>query len=372
MMKIIASSRKSAARFGKITTGRGNIATPFFMPIATKGAVKALGAEDLKKLGASIILANTYHLALRPGVKILTKAGGLREFMNWNGPILTDSGGFQVFSLTKIRKILPDGVRFRSYLDGSEIMLTPASSLEIQEAIGSDIRMALDVCPAYPATRKTAQEAVDLTTKWARESLKHFNPSPKVLLFGIIQGSVYKDLRLQSARDLVSLNFDGYAIGGLAVGESEKEMYKVIDWVAPALPKDKPRYLMGAGKPEQIIESVKRGIDMFDCVIPTREARHGRLYLWSRLGRGLNKQVNLARKDFYRTIQITNAKFSRDMFPINSVSKMPELRQYSKAYLRHLFKTEEPLALRLATLNNVEFYLDLMRQIRLGIRQGQL
>ncbi|MBI4122397.1 MAG: tRNA-guanine transglycosylase, partial [Parcubacteria group bacterium] len=301
----------------------------------------------------------------------------------WRGPMLTDSGGFQVFSLANIRKILPEGVRFRSHIDGAEFLLTPKKALEIQAVIGSDIRMVLDVCAPYPCSRKEAERAVALTTKWAEISspsciqegargwlrdrrtggLPPPNPLRRagggILYFAIIQGSTHKDLRLKSARELVALDFDGYAIGGLAVGESESEMLQVLDCTVPELPESKPRYLMGVGLPEQIIEAVKRGIDMFDCVIPTREARHGRLYVF-RHGK------------FYETVSITNKKFSTNFTPINPASKLPELRNYTKAYLHHLFRVGEPLAARLATLNNVEFYLELMRRIRSDVRSGIL
>ena len=271
---------------GILKTAHGDIPTPFFMPLATKAAVKNLTADEVKGLGAEIILANTYHLYLQPGLKVLEKIGGLHKLMNWSGPILTDSGGFQVFSLAKIRKIMPYGVEFSSPINGSKHVLTPKKVLEIQKIIGSDIAMILDVCPSSKENKSKIKAAVDLTTIWAKEASQEIkktrkpenNKSRNQLFFGIIQGGLYKDLRLKSLNDLVSLGWDGYAIGGLAVGESPKEMYKVLDYLTPAMPKDKPRYLMGVGTPANIIEAVKRGVDMFDCVIPTREARHGRLY----------------------------------------------------------------------------------------------
>jgi len=328
------------------------------MPIATKGAVKSLTADDVRNLDAQIILSNTYHMLLRPGLEVLKKAKGLHKFMDWDKPMLTDSGGFQVFSLAKFRKVLPNGVKFQSHIDGKEFLLTPKKALEIQDVIGSDIRMVLDVCAPYPCSRKEAEDAVDLTTKWARESLKH--RSKDALLFAIVQGSVHEDLRLKSAQELVDLDFDGYAIGGLAVGEPGQDMLKVLDYTVPALPENKPYYLMGLGLPEQIIEAVKRGIDMFDCVIPTREARHGRLYCWK------------DKKFKYNTISITNAKFAKDFTSINPESKLKELRTYTKAYLHHLFRTQEPLSIRLATLNNVEFYLELMSRVRSAIRANRI
>ncbi|MBU2575846.1 tRNA guanosine(34) transglycosylase Tgt [Patescibacteria group bacterium] len=361
MFKISKKSKKSKARIGVLKTKHGAIKTPFFMPIATKGAVKAITADEMRKLKSQIVLSNTYHMLLRPGLEILKKAKGLHKFMDWDGPMLTDSGGFQVFSLAKIRKILPHGVKFRSHIDGKEFLLTPKKVLEIQKIIGSDIRMVLDVCPAYPCTRKQAEDAVATTTKWAHESLKHRDKD--ALLFAIVQGSVHEDLRLKSAKELVNLDFDGYAIGGLAVGEPCQDMMKVLDYTVPALPENKPRYLMGLGYPEQIIEAVKRGIDMFDCVIPTREARHGRIYMFKQGALRLYGST---------AFNITNSKYSKDFTSINSSSKLPELRTYTKAYLHHLFRTQEPLSIRLSTLNNVEFYLELMARIRSAIRRGQL
>ena len=311
-------------------------------------------------------------------------------FMDWHGPIITDSGGFQVFSLAKIRKILPEGVRFQSHIDGKQFLLTPQKALEIQGVIGSDIRMILDVCPPYPCSRAEAEQAVERTTEWATLSLRAkrsnlinaprldvkiaepvpseaWGSSPKAtprndkpMLFAIVQGSVHKDLRIKSARELVNLDFDGYAIGGLAVGEPSQKMFSVLSYTIPELPATKPRYLMGVGKPEQIVAAVKAGIDMFDCVIPTREARHGRLYFWKGAGFA------------YEAVSITNARFTKSFVPINAASRVKELQTYSRAYLHHLFKTEEPLGMRLATLNNVDFYLELMRRIRAGISAGRL
>jgi len=340
------------------------------MPIATKGAVKNLAADDIKELGSGILLSNTYHLHLTPGTEVLRLAGGLHRFMDWRGAILTDSGGFQIFSLSKIRKILPGGVEFRSHLDGSKHLLTPKKVLEIQRVIGSDIAMILDVCPPSTATHQEVKEAVEITAKWAKLARLEIKKLRKLkikdnknqLHFAIIQGGVHRDLREKSLKDLAKLDFDGYAVGGLAVGESHQLMYEVLDYLAPAMPADKPRYLMGVGTPENIVEAVKRGIDMFDCVIPTREARHGRLYVFS----GQPSTVN--RQPFYHAINIINAKFKQDFSPINQTN----LKQYSKAYLHHLFKTGEPLAMRLATLNNLDFYLRLMEQIRKEIKQEKI
>ena len=391
LFKLIKKSTKSQARLGILTTSRGKIQTPFFMPIATRGSVKSLTSEDIKKLGAQIVLGNTYHLYLKPGLKVLKKAKGLHQFMNWQGPILTDSGGFQVFSLdaktqkredAKARnknlvKVTNKGVEFRSVYDGSKHLFTPSSVIKTQQIFGSDIMMVLDQCVANPCSYEKAKEAMERTLKWAEQSFKIQDSSfqGRSKLFGIVQGSLYKDLRIKCAQELSKMNFsvkggpvsgwDGYAVGGLAVGEDPKEMYQVLDYTVPELPEDKPHYLMGVGYPEQIIESVKRGIDMFDCVIPTREARHGRLYV-------RNPKFQIPNNKFYSTINIKAEKFSKDISPINPNSKLPELREYSKSYLRHLFNVNESLALRLATLNNLEFYLSLMSEIRLAIKDDKL
>jgi queuine tRNA-ribosyltransferase len=377
--ELLKNSKKSKARLGVLKTSHGEIKTPFFMPIATKAAIKSLTTTDMDNLEAQILLSNTYHLYLRPGMNIMKRVSGLHKFMNWDRPILTDSGGFQVFSLdasrnrmgvnkqsgVKVDRIITDkGVEFRSFIDGSKHMFTPEKVIKIQQAIGSDIMMVLDECVGNPSTRQAASMAVEKTTMWAEQCLKA-KEKLKVdgQLFGIVQGSLYKDLRLRSAQELTAMDFDGFAIGGLAVGEKSTDMYKVLDYTTPVLPTDKPRYLMGVGYPDNIIEAVKRGVDMFDCVIPTREARHGRLYLW--------KKDNLQGK-FYETINIFNAKFARDLKPINKNSQIKELREYNFAYLHHLFKTQEPLAIRLATLNNIEFYLTLMKKIRQAIEKNSL
>ena len=357
---------------GELKTAHGTIRTPFFMPIATKAAVKNLTADEVKGLEAEIILSNTYHLYLQPGMEVMKKAGGLHKFMDWSGPILTDSGGFQVFSLSKIRKILPGGVEFRSHIDGSKHLLTPAKVIDIQRTIGSDIAMILDVCPPSTAEREEVAKAVQNTSKWAKQAssaiVKAHHLSrwgKKQLHFCIVQGGVFDDLRSQSLRELAAIEsarfkWGGFAIGGLAVGETNAEMYQVLDGLVPEMPQDRPRYLMGVGTPQNIVESVKRGVDMFDCVIPTREARHGRLYVWSGKKRGLDK-------GFYETINISNSKYKNDFSPINDGN----LKKYSKAYLHHLFKTGEPLGMRLATINNVGFYLDLMAEIRKEIGAGR-
>lgn len=360
MFSLIKKSNKSSARLGILKTAHGDLQTPFFMPIATKAAVKNLDTTELNNLGASIILSNTYHLYLQPTTAILKKAGGLHKFMDWPKPILTDSGGFQVFSLSQIRKIQKDGVEFQSHLDGSKHILTPKKVLEIEKIIGSDIAMILDVCPPSKAAYEDVAAAVETTTSWAKLAAKEIKKKKgkKQLFFGIVQGGVFKDLRLKSLAEIAPLGFDGLAIGGLAVGETNEEMYQVLDYLPPAMPENKPRYLMGVGTPENIVEAVKRGVDMFDCVIPTREARHGRLYLRRRTGFS---------KGFYETINISNAKFKNDFSSINKTN----LKKYSRAYLHHLFKTNESLGMRLATLNNVGFYLDLMKDLREAISKNK-
>lgn len=368
-------SKKSKARLGVLKTSRGEIHTPFFMPIATKAAIKSLEAKEVKELGAAIILSNTYHNLLKPGLEVIKKFNGLHKFMDNDLPILTDSGGYQVFSLAKFRKIKGNNIEFQSHIDGSRHILNPKKVIDIQVALGSDIMMVLDECVGLPTTKTKASEAVQRTTKWAQLAIDYKNKldekisakggSPpgrkKQLIFGIVQGADFKDLRLRSAQELVAMNFDGYAVGGLAVGESAQTMYQVLDYTIPVLPADKTRYLMGVGYPENIIEAVKRGVDAFDCVIPTREARHGKLYIW-------NGQPDVTKKNFYKTINITNAKFAKDKNSINNIN----LKNYSKAYLHHLFKTQESLGLRLATLNNLKFYLDMMKYIRQAIKKGVL
>ncbi|HUT21970.1 MAG TPA: tRNA guanosine(34) transglycosylase Tgt [Candidatus Bipolaricaulota bacterium] len=368
-------NQKGKIRLTELETEHGKISGPFFMPIATKGALKHLTYEDLTELQAQIILSNTYHLLLKPGQEIMQNFGGLHKMMKWDKPILTDSGGFQVFSLAKIRKLSEKGVEFSSHIDGSKIMMTPEKSIEMQMTLGSDIMMVLDVCTELPATKKKLEEALELTYEWAKRCKVFYQKAQpakavqKSSLFGIIQGGTDKEFRLKSIEQITSLDFDGYAIGGLAVGESAKEMYETLDFVCPKLPEDKPRYLMGVGKPENIVEAVKRGIDMFDCVIPTREARHGRLYLFKEnidFAELLNSSKT-ADNNFYYALNIKSEPFKEDFSPINPDSKFEVLRNYSKAYLRHLFDVEEPMASRLATLNNLEFYLGLMKKIRESI-----
>ncbi len=447
MFEIIKKNKKSSQRSGLLTTRNGVVKTPVFMPIATKGAVKSLTSEDLKNLGAQIILGNTYHLWLRPGTEIIKKAGNLHGFMNWPGPILTDSGGYQVFSLgEKIKhdfklqniistptvspslgegerkrgwgeenqdtaspdpssvkergshgalhsteeerknanfvKISDEGVEFKDPTDGKKYFLTPEKSIDIQLALGSDIITVLDECPAFPCTYEKAKAAVERTTRWAKRCKDYFerkgisksqfsifkqiqNSKSKnqkrinrPLIFGVVQGGVYKDLREKSTKELLAIGFDGYAIGGVAVGEPRKFLKTVLDAALPLLPQDKPRYLMGLGKPEEIVAAVNSGIDMFDCVIPTREARHGKLYKFSIFN------FQFSKKKFYETLQITNSKFAKDFSSIDKNCSCYTCQNYSRAYLHHLFKVGEPLSLRLATIHNLRFYLGLMESLR--------
>jgi queuine tRNA-ribosyltransferase len=373
MFKVTKKSKKSYARVGKLTTKHGVINTPFFMPIATRAAIKSLTADEVKELGAEIILSNTYHLFLRPGDEIIKKVGGLHKFMKWSGPILTDSGGYQVFSLSKFRKISDQGVEFRSEIDGKKIFLTPGKAIAIQKNLGSDIMMCLDECAGYGANKKKVKEAMERTSEWA-EKCKIANENNKSqLLFCIIQGGIFKDLREESLRSLLKAGFsaqggpasgwDGYAIGGLAVGEPTKEMYKILDFLKDKLPQDKPHYLMGVGYPEQIVEAVERGVDMFDCVIPTRHARHGDLFIW--------KNDSLKGR-FYDTIAISKGKYANDFQPLDKNCDCYACNNFTRAYLHHLYKTKEMLYYRLATIHNIKFYLDLMEKIRNGIKKGKI
>jgi queuine tRNA-ribosyltransferase len=350
----------SGARLGRLTTPHGVIETPAFMPVGTAATVKALTQDALEELGAGIILANTYHLYLRPGHALIRKLGGLHAFMSWHRAILTDSGGYQVFSLAELRKITDEGVRFRSHLDGSEHLLTPEKAAEIQLALGSDIAMVLDECIETPAPREVAEAAVKRTTAWAGRARKYFeefasrNGKPPQWQFGIVQGATFAELRRESARQLLDLNFPGYAVGGLAVGEPHALTCEMAAEATVLLPKDRPRYLMGVGQPEQIADYVARGIDMMDCVLPTRAARHACLYTSG--GRVL----------------IKNARYIEDQRPIDPSCKCVVCKRYTRAYLRHLFAAKEITAAILATHHNVQFYLDIMRQVREAITFGQL
>jgi queuine tRNA-ribosyltransferase len=356
----VSKTDVSGARRGILNTPHGPVDTPFFMPVGTQGAVKALRNEALEELGAQIILGNTYHLYLRPGYELIRKLGGLHKFMSWNGAILTDSGGYQVFSLSELRKITDDGVRFRSHLDGSEHLLTPEKAAEIQLALGSDIAMVLDECIETPAPRDIAESAVKRTTGWAQRARNHFqerarqNGELAQWQFGIVQGATFADLRRESARQLLEIDFPGYAIGGLAVGEPHEMTCEMAAEVTALLPQEKPRYLMGVGRPEQIADYVAQGIDMMDCVLPTRAARHACIYTSE--GRVL----------------IKNARYAQDQKPLDSNCACSVCRRYTRAYLRHLFAAGELTAGILATHHNIHFYLDLMRQIREAIGFGNL
>ncbi len=352
----------------------GAVDGPFFMPIATRGVVKHCAPDELKTLGAQILLSNAYHLWRGPGARRLEQAGGLHRFMGWPGPILTDSGGFQVFSLAKFRQVNNAGVTFRDPRSGRQLTLTPSGVVRFQQRIGSDIILALDECVAYPAAHAAAALAVERTVAWARRSCRGFpfQLRRRPLLFGIVQGATFSGLRQQSCEQTVALNFDGYAIGGLAVGERRTTMLDVLKQTVAHLPGDKPRYLMGVGRPEEIVAAVRQGIDLFDCVIPTREARHGRLYVWRGAARNirLRPAVMAARTSFYRTLNVTNAKFAAVHRPLDWACRHACCKTFTAAYLHHLFRIQEPLGARIATLHNVGFYLDVMRSLRAGIARG--
>jgi queuine tRNA-ribosyltransferase len=356
----IAKNGPTGARRGRLTTPHATIETPAFMPVGTAGTVKGLTQEALEQLGASIILANTYHLYLRPGHELIRQLGGLHRFMSWPGAILTDSGGYQVFSLAELRKITDEGVRFRSHLDGSEHLLSPEKAAEIQLALGSDIAMVLDECIETPAPRDKAEAAVRRTTEWASRARNYFRDhsqrSAEICQwqFGIVQGATFSDLRRESARQLTELDFPGYAVGGLAVGEPHAMTCEMTGEVTALLPRDRPRYLMGVGRPEQLADYVALGIDMMDCVLPTRAARHACLYT----GEG--------------RVLIKNARYAQDQRPIDPACACSVCRRYTRAYLRHLFAAGELTAAILATHHNVHFYLDIMRQIREAIEFGNL
>lgn len=353
-MKFNVVHTDSSARAGVLQTDHGVIETPIFMPVGTQGTVKAVEQRELVELGAQIILGNTYHLYLRPGVEVLQTMGGLHKFMNWKKPILTDSGGYQVFSLTELRKIQPDGVIFKSHLDGSTHHFTPRKVIEIERAIGSDIMMVLDECPPFPCSEEYASESNKLTVKWAKEcqqAVKEIEPyyGYHQALFAIIQGGIYKHIREKSAKQLVDLNFEGYAIGGLAVGEPTEQMYDLVEYSAPLIPENKPRYLMGVGTPENLLECIERGIDMFDCVMPTRNGRNATLFTHN------------------GKISIKNAQWKTAEQPVDKECNCYTCKNFSRAYLRHLFQVNEILGLQLASLHNVQFYLSLMNDARKNI-----
>ncbi|HXF06407.1 MAG TPA: tRNA guanosine(34) transglycosylase Tgt [Blastocatellia bacterium] len=356
--RIVAEDAASHARVGILMTAHGPVHTPVFMPVGTRATVKALTQEMLEALGAEIILANTYHLFLRPGEQTIRELGGLHRFISWPRAILTDSGGFQILSLNALRKVTDDGVTFQSHLDGSRHHLTPERVIEIQAALGSDIAMVLDECIENPAERTRAERAVSLTTQWARRSKDHFlrlrdeGLVSEQQLFGIIQGSLYPDLRERSLHDLLEIEFDGYAIGGLSVGEETAAMLDTVEFIAPLMPREKPRYLMGVGTPVDLIECVRRGVDMFDCVLPTRNARNGQVFTAN------------------GPISIKNASYARDPSPLDPACECAVCRRYSRAYVRHLYNSREILASILCTYHNLFFYLDTMKKIRQAIALG--
>ncbi len=348
-------ARDGAARTGVLKTPRGDIRTPAFMPVGTAGTVKGLTVEQVAQTGADIILGNTYHLMLRPGGERLARLGGLHRFMRWDKPILTDSGGYQVMSLAQLRKLDADGVTFRSHIDGSEHRLTPERAIELQaDQIGADIVMQLDECPALPAPREVVEKAMQLSLRWAERCKRAFGAREAQNLFAIVQGGVDPELRRQSAQALVAEGFDGYAIGGLAVGEGHEAMLATLDVTVPHLPLDRPHYLMGVGKPIDIVESVWRGVDMFDCVLPTRSGRHGQA--WTDAG----------------PLNITNARYAEDLSPLDPNIDCPASRDYSKAYLHHLFKAGELLGQVLLSWHNVAYYQALMARMRAAIAEGRL
>ena len=341
------------SRCGLIKTRRGNINTPAFMPVGTQATVKAAFINDIIKTGSEIILSNTYHLMIRPGVDRIISAGGLHEFMNCSLPILTDSGGFQVMSLSKLNKIDKEkGAIFKSHIDGKKFILSPEESIRIQKGLNSDIVMVMDECPKKTNDFKSIEKSMNLSTYWADRSKKAFGSNPHKALFGIVQGGLFKDLRIKSLNSLLKIGFDGYAIGGLAVGETQSEMFSVLDDIKNHMPEDKPRYLMGVGTPTDILGAVKRGIDMFDCVLPTRSGRTGLAFTW-------NGRIN-----------IKNSKYQNDNNPLDPNCSNLSLNKYSKNYLNHLFNTNEILASMLLTLHNINFYQELMRRIRDNIKKG--
>jgi len=343
-----------AARVGVISTAHGEIRTPAFMPVGTAATVKAMRPDDVKRSGADIVLGNTYHLMLRPTAERIASLGGLHKFMNWPGPILTDSGGFQVMSLAKLRKITEEGVSFQSHINGDKIMLTPERSIEIQHLLDATITMAFDECTPFPATHEVAKESMELSMRWAKRSKDAFKQREGYALFGIVQGGVYKDLREISAEALKDIGFDGYAIGGLAVGEGQELMFSTLDITMPHLPKDKPRYLMGVGKPDDIVGAVMRGVDMFDCVIPTRSGRNARAYT------------------FTGEMNMRNAKYADDAAVLEEGCPCTLCTQFSRAYLHHCFKADEMIAPMLLTEHNLTFYQRLMQQLRDAIANNAL
>ena len=345
--------KNNQARLGKIQTSRGIIDTPAFMPVGTQGTVKSIFVDDILKTNTQIILGNTYHLYLRPGLEILRNIGGLHKFMNWTKPILPDSGGFQIMSLSKFRKIDKiKGAIFSSHIDGKKIVLSPEKSIQIQKIINSDILMVLDECPKLTNDKKIISNAIDISTDWAKRAKIEFNNANQKALFGIVQGGLFEDLRIESLEKLLEINFDGYALGGLAVGEKQNDMFKILDFITNKMPEDKPRYLMGVGTPSDILGAVKSGIDMFDCVMPTRSGRTGLAFTWE------------------GKINLRNSKFKKDVTTLDKNTHVRNLNKYSKSYLNHLTNTNEILASMIISLHNVNFYQEFMKEIRKSILNG--
>jgi queuine tRNA-ribosyltransferase len=352
-MEFRIEQRSGAARRGRLTFERGTVETPAFMPVGTYGTVKGMTPEELRGIGAEIILGNTFHLMLRPGTDVIRAHGDLHDFMHWNGPILTDSGGFQVWSLSELRKLTEDGVTFASPVDGRRIFMGPEESMQVQRELGSDIVMIFDECTTYPATHDEARESMERSLRWAERSKTAHGDNPSAL-FGIVQGGMYDDLRVRSAEGLKAIGFDGYAIGGLSVGEPEDERLAVLETTCPVLPEDRPRYLMGVGRPEDLVRSVLRGVDMFDCVMPTRNARNG--HLFTRKG----------------DVKIKNARYTADTQPIDPDCDCYSCRNYSRAYIKHLHRCNEIQGARLATIHNLYFYQWVMREMRSAIEDDRL
>ena len=351
--ELLKESKDSMARLGRLHTPHGIIETPIFMPVGTRATVKAMTPEEVKDLGAQIILSNTYHLYLKPGHDLIREAGGLHKFMNWHGPILTDSGGFQVFSLGDLRKIKEEGVQFRSHIDGSKHFISPEKSIEVQNALGSDIMMAFDECAPYPSTYEYVKNSMERTTRWAKRCKDYHKDWDRQALFGIVQGGMYKDLRHESAKALVDMDFSGYAVGGLSVGEPKDLMCDILEYTTPLLPKTKPRYLMGVGTPDYLFEAVTRGIDMADCVLPTRIARNGT---------ALTSHGKMVMR---------NAKYTRDFNKLDPECDCYTCRNYSRAYIRHLINVDEILGARLLTIHNLNFLIKLMDNIRESIKEDR-
>ena len=352
--QLLHEDKTTGARRGIVHTPHGDIQTPVFMPVGTQATVKSMTPEELKEIGAQIILSNTYHVYLRPGHKLVKEAGGLHNFMRWDRPILTDSGGFQVFSLGDLRKITEEGVEFKSHLDGSKHFFSPESVMEIEEALGADIIMSFDECVGYPATREYTENSMERTTRWAKRCKAAHKNTDKQGLFGIIQGGFYKDLREKSARDLIELDLPGYAIGGISVGEPKEEFLDILRYTAPLMPKNKPRYLMGVGTPDYLIEAAIAGIDMCDCVLPTRIARNGTAMTWN------------------GKVVVRNATYERDFSPLDPECDCYTCRNYTRAYIRHLVKANEILGVRLLSIHNLYFLTKLMERVRIEIENDNL